>query len=234
MANDFGALTDHFGLASSDLILVESSKVVRTESVAEALDENGDLAARTAYGNDGGEISDASCTYELHSGTLDISTLTIGEQETGVVITAITPTTSNGAWPRFVVSGVLGTPAIQTPTGKTAAAALPSFTITGGKFAQPISFSVGEGCKLNSCSVAFTAEIAQANDGLGEPSAFAISFNKAPEVKAEFVRVTAQPSWTPSGSLTETQAPSTVEPQAAYHTSSAAGILGVLTRGTAA
>ena len=233
MAGDFGALTDHFGIASTDLILVDSSNVPRAESVAEALDENGDLAARKVYGNDGGAVSDASCTYALKSGTLNLNTLTIGEKETGVVITGISTATNNVAWPQFQVSGVLGTPAIQAPSGKTAAAALPSITLVGAKLAQPISFTVGDGCKLTGCSVSFSAELSQQDDGLGEPAAYAISFNNPPEVSAEFVRITAQPSWTPTGALTETQAPSTVEPKAAYHTSTATGILGVLVRGTA-
>ena len=234
MANDFGALTDHFSIATSDLILVDSSKTPDAESVAQALDENGDLAARTVYGNDGGAVSEASCTYLLKSGTLNLNTLSLGELETGVVVTSIEMATSNGDWPKLTVSGKLGTPAFQAPTGKTAKAALPSQSIVGGKFAQPMTFTVGDGCKLTGCSFSVSAEISQADDGLGEPVAYAASFNNPPEISAEFVRITAQPSWTPTGALVETQAPSTVEPQAAYHTSSAKGILAVLTRGTAA
>jgi hypothetical protein len=234
MANDFGALTDHFSIATTDLILIDSSKTPVAESVAEALDENGDLAARTLYGNDGGTISDASCTYALVSGTLNLNTLSVGELETGVVVTGIDAATTNGDWPKITVSGKLGTAAFQAPTGKTATAALPSLTITGGKFAQVMSFTVGSGCKLTSCSFSVGADIAQVDDGLGEPAAYAASFNKPPEISAEFVRITAQPSWTVASPLEETQAPSTVEPHAAYHTSSAKGIMAVLTRGTAA
>jgi hypothetical protein len=142
--------------------------------------------------------------------------------------------TSNCDWPKLTVSGKLGTPAFQAPTGKTAKAALPAQVITGGKFAQAMTFTVGEGCKLTGCSFKVSADIAQQDDGLGEPAAYAVSFNNPPEITAEFVRVTAQPSWTPTGALTETQAPSTIEPQAAYHTSTATGVLGVLVRGTAA
>lgn len=233
MANDFGALTDHFSIATSDLILVDSSKTPMAEYVAEAIDENGDLAARMLYGNDGGTIADASCTYLLKSGTLNLNTLSVGELETGVVVTSIEAATSNGDWPKITVSGKLGTAAFQAPTGKTAKAALPSLTITGGKFAQVMSFTVGAGCKLTSCTFSVGADIAQADDGLGEPVAYAASFNKPPEISAEFVRITAQPSWTVTSPLEETQAPSTVESQAAYHTSSAKGIMAVLTRGTA-
>ena len=85
-----------------------------------------------------------------------------------------------------------------------------------------MGFTVGSGCKLTSCSMSVAASITQADDGLGEPVAYAVSFDIA-TVTAEFVRITEQPSWTVSGDLIETQAPSTVEPQAAYHTSTATG-----------
>jgi len=230
--SNFGALTDHFSIATTDLILIESSLSPDVESVATALDENGDLAARQEYGNDGGAIKTANCTYLLKSGTLDLATLSVGELEEGVAVESISVATSNGDWPRVTVVGKLGMDEFQAPTGKTAAAALPTLTITGGKFAQPLSFTVGAGCKLNSCSFSAAAEIARADDGLGEPAAFGASFNAPPEITAEFVRITTQPSWTVSGALTQTQAPTTVQPQAAYHTSTAAGVLAALVRGT--
>ena len=230
--SDFGALTDHWGYASATLKLVDSSKTPVAESEAQALDENGDLAAQTFFGNDGGDIADASCTYALISGTLNLNTLSLGELSTGQVVESIEAATSNGAWPQITVTGKLGTAAFQAPTGKTAKAALPSLTLTGGKFAQVMSFTVGDGCKLTGCSFSVAGEITQQDDGLGEPVAYAMSFNNAPEVTAEFVAVTDAPSWTPTGSLTEVQAPSLAEPQAAYHTSTAMGKLGLLVRGT--
>lgn len=234
MANDFGALTDHWGLASADLKLIESSDAPRVENVGTAEDENGDLAARTTFGNDGGTIRDVSCKYQLVSGTLNLNTLSLGEQSTGVVIVDISAGTNNKDWPEITVAGVLGTPALQAPSGKTATAALPSLTLTGGRFAQLLSFTVGEGCKLNASSFKASAELGSVEDGLGEPAAFGIAFNDPPEITASFVRITAQPSWTPTGNLEETQAPTTVEPQAAYHTSEAAGVLAPLVRGTGA
>jgi hypothetical protein len=126
---------------------------------------------------------------------------------------------------------MLGTTALQAPTGKTAAAALPSITITGGRFAQPLSFSVGVGCKLTGSSLSVSADLARANDGEGEAVAWGISFDNA-EVSADFVYITAQPSWTVTAPLVQKQAPSTVEPQAGIHTSSATGYIPI-TRGTA-
>jgi len=223
MASDFGALTDHFSIATADLILVESSKTPVAESRAEARDENGDIAAVTYYGNDGGTISDASCTYLLKSGTLGLDSLQVGELSTGVIVESIEIATSNGDWPRVTVSGKLGTFAVQAPTGSAATATLPAdIDLVGAKKAQVMGFTVGSGCKLTGCSMSVAASITQADDGLGEPVAYAVSFDIA-TVTAEFVRITAQPSWTVTGDLIETQAPSTVEPQAAYHTSTATG-----------
>lgn len=232
MANDFGALTDHFSLATSDLILVDSSNSPMPQSRADANDENGDIAASTYYGNSSGTFSEASCTYALKSGSLNLNTLKLGELEAGVVVETINLTTSNGAWPQIVVSGKLGMTAITAPTGKRNTATLPSITLNGTKQAQALSFTVGEGCKLVGSSLTASCELANQVDGLGEPVAWGLSFNSPAAVSAEFVRVTAQPSWTVSGSLVETQEPTTVEPNAAYHTSTAAGEIPI-TRGTA-
>ena len=132
----FGGKTDHFGFATTDLILQESSKVPRAPNEAKALDANGDVAVTKLYGNDAGTIYDVSCTYLLKSGTLNLNTLSVGELSSGVFAGSIEVTTSNGDWPKITVSGALGYAAFQAPSGKTAKAALPSITLTGGKFAQ--------------------------------------------------------------------------------------------------
>ena len=226
----FGGKTDHFGIATTDLILQESSKVPRKANEATALDENGDVAATEVYGNDAGTIYDVSCTYLLKSGTLNLNTLSVGELSSGVFAGNIEVSTSNGDWPKITVSGALGYAAFQAPTGKTAKAALPSITLTGGKFAQVMSFTVSGGA-LNGSSISVSCDTAEAKDGEGEPVAYAVSFPNA-EVKAEGVYVTDAFAWSVSGSLVETQAPSEVEPQAAWQTSTAMGYI-PMTRGTA-
>lgn len=230
----FGGKTDHFGFATTDLILQESSKVPRKANMATALDANGDVAVTELYGNDAGTLYDVSCTYLLKSGTLDLSTIYIGERSTGVVITSITVDTSNGEWPKIVATGVLGTAAFQAPTGKTATAALPAVTLTGGKFAQGIGFTVASGA-LNSSSMSVSCDTAEANDGEGEPVAYAASFPNA-EVTATGVYTDAAFTWavtSPGAGLVETQAESAVEPQAAWQTATVAGYI-PLTRGTSA
>lgn len=229
----FGGKTDHFSMATTDLILQESTKTPRKANEANALDENGDVAVTELYGNDAGTLYDASCTYLLKSGTLDLSTLLLGELETGVVVTGITVDTSNGDWPKVVATGVLGTAAFQAPTGKTASAALPAITITGGKFAQGLGFTVASGA-LNSSSLSATCDTAEANDGEGEPVAYAASFPNA-EVTASGVYTAVAFTWavtTPGVGLVETQAESAEEPQAAWQTATATGYI-ALVRGTA-
>jgi hypothetical protein len=226
----FGGKTDHFGFATSDLILQESSKVPRKANEAVALDENGDVAATELYGNDAGTIYDVSCTYLLKSGTLDLSTLFVGELSSGIFAGNIQAATSNGDWPKITVSGALGYAAFQAPGGKTAKAALPSITLTGGKFAQVMSFTVSGG-SLTGSSISVSCTTAEATDGEGEPVAYAASFPNA-EVTAEGVYVTEAFAWTVSGSLVQTQAPSVVEPQADWQTSTATGYIPMV-RGTA-
>lgn len=229
----FGGKTDHFGFATSDLILQESSKVPRAPNEAKALDANGDVAVTELYGNAAGTIFDVSCTYALKTGTLDLSTLYVGELSTGVFVGSIAVDTSNGDWPKITVSGALGYAAFQAPTGKTAKAALPAVTLTGGKFAQGIGFTVTAGA-LNSSNLSASCDTAEATDGEGEPVAYAASFPNA-QVTANGVYTTAAFAWAvtePGVGLVEKQAESTVEPQAAWQTSTATGYIPMV-RGTA-
>lgn len=229
----FGGKTDHFGFATTDLILQESSKVPRAPNEANALDANGDVAVTKLYGNAAGTIFDVSCTYLLKSGTLDLSTLSVGELSTGVFVGSIEAATSNGDWPKITVSGALGYAAFQAPTGKTAKAAMPAITLVGGKFAQLMGFTVAGGA-LNDCSISATCDIAEATDGEGEPVAYAASFPNA-QVTANGVYTSAAFAWmvtAPGIGLIEKQAESTVEPQAAWQTSTATGYIPMV-RGTA-
>ena len=229
----FGGKTDHFSFATTDLILQESSKVPRAPNEATALDANGDVAVTELYGNDAGTIYDVSCTYLLKSGTLNLSTLFVGELSTGVFAGTINVPTVNGDWPKVVVSGALGYAAFQAPTGKTAKAALPAITLVGGKFAQLMGFTVSAGA-LNGCSISATCETAEATDGEGEPVAYAASFPNA-QVTANGVYTSAAFAWAvtaPGIGLVEKQPESTVEPQAAWQTSTATGYIPMV-RGTA-
>lgn len=231
MANDFGALTDHFGILAivdgdgtlGDILkLQDSENGPIPEDRADATDESGDIVASTYFGNDGGTIKDATSKFVVKSGTLDTALLKIGEVATGKVIESISIDTNNKGWPTIEVKGKLGTPAFQAPTGKTASATLPSFDIKGAKLAQPISFTYGVGCRLTSCKMTASGKIEDVKDGMGEPVAYGISFEVV-EVAAEFQRVSAEPTWTVTSPMIEKQKPTTKEPSAEYHTSSASG-----------
>jgi hypothetical protein len=239
--SDFGALTDHFGVLAMTagagtlddiLVLVDSSKDPASDSEADATDENNDPAATTYYG--AGDIEEASSTFDVIKGDFDTALILLGEIDTGKCIESVAATTSNTAWPRIVVSGKLGCETMVAPTGKLNTFTNKSVTIANRKQAQPLGFTVGNGCKLTGSSMTSTIELAQTEDGLGEPAAHAVSGGKV-VVTGEFVRVTAAPSWTvtsPGIGLTQTKAPGLAEGQAAYHTASAEA-RGTIVRDTA-
>lgn len=229
--SNFGALTDHFGILAlaktgggtlADVLkLVDSSKEPVEKSRADARDDNGDIAASNYYGNAAGTLYEASCSYALKSGTLLLSDIALGEVSVGTLALTLEAGTSNSEFPQIKVGGKLGTSAITAPTGKANTFALPAITLTGGKFAQVIGFTVQNG-KLTSSSISATVEEAQQDDGVGEPAAFGISGGVG-AITAEFVRYDATaPAWTVTLSgATETKAPGIQEGQAAHHTATA-------------
>ncbi len=228
---NFGALTDHFGILEiegmSDILeLVDSSKVPRAESRADAMDENNDIADSDYYGNGAGEIFEVSCTYAVKAGTLDLSDIVIGEIKAAVVASGLEVTTANSAWPQITVSGLLGTETMIAPTGFTNQFTLPAISVVGMKQAQPLGFTVSAG-RLTGSSLSVSLEVAEQADGLGEPVAHGISGGTG-EVSAEFVRITDAPAMALADPLTTSkwnaaivQPPGATEPQAGHHTASA-------------
>lgn len=220
--SNFGALTDHFGLATADLILVDSSSETDALSRADAEDENGDIAASVWFGNTAKDLKSVSCSYLLKSGTLNLNILACGEctVEAAIVgvIESIEAGTENKGWPKIDVSGKLGTKAVTAPTGFKNTFKLPSLTLKGMKQAQPMGFTVEEGCRLTSSTLSASIDLAQAEDGLGEPAAHGISGGVI-SGSAEFVAITDAPAWVVTlPDATETQAPGVAEGQAASHT----------------
>lgn len=225
----FGGLTDHFGLATGDMVLVDSEKTPIAQNRADAQDENGDIVASAYFGNTSGDFAEVSCTYAIKSGNVNLNTLKCGEVVVGtapndvrIIITSIEVSTSNDGWPQVTVSGTAGAFQVCTVPGKLNTYTLPAVSIAGCKRAQPIGFTVTEG-RLTSSSLSASVEIAQQEDGVGEPVAHAVS-GGTKEVSAEFVRITAPPEWqitTPGIGLVETQKPGVSEGQSAWHTSTA-------------
>jgi len=229
MSNKFGALTDHFSLASDDLVLVDSSEVPVAQDRTDAQDENGDITASAFHGNTAGDLKEVSCTYALKSGSLNLNTLYLGELETGLVATSLEASTSNTEWPQITISGTKGVEDVCNPDSAGTRFQLPNITLQGCKRAQIMGFTVGDNCKLTGSSLSASIELAQQEDGEGEPVAHGVSGGTY-EVSADFVGITASPSWTVTlAGLTETQTPGSAEGQAAWHTGSGTAA-GTLTR----
>ena len=216
MAN-FGALTDHFALGATIGTLVESSKTPVANSRADALDENGDIADAAWYGNKAAALYEASCTYQVDTNDVTVGTaLKLGELSTGVVVTSIEISTSNGDWPRVTVSGTLGTGALEQ--GKTYA--MPTGTVAAKKQAQIIAGIELTSGKLTSASLSASCDLATANDGAGEPVAHGVSGAVA-TATAEAVAITAEsPVLAADTGWNITTGSSLNEPQAAWHTGS--------------
>ena len=243
--SDFGALTDHFGILAivrdggtlaDVLTLVDSSKTPVAESRADAMDENNDIAASTFYG--AGDLFEASSTFALTSSTLDTALLLCGEIAVQKFVQSVEISTSNDGWPQITVSGTLGAETMDTST--TNQFSLPSYTLNARKQAQQIGFTTGAGCKLTGSSLSASVELAQQEDGVGEPVAHDVSGGTI-EISADFTEITAAPSWTDAAGtawastetdLTETKAPGRQGAQAAYATGTGTAA-GTLTRDAA-
>jgi hypothetical protein len=230
MASGFGAYTDHFGILAitsgegtlADVLeITASTKTPDPMSRAEATDANGDPAAATWYGNTAGELYDASTTFVCKSGSFSTDVLQCGELTAGSVVTSIEISTSNDGWPQITVSGKLGAETIVAPSGLLNTWTFPEITITGAKRAQLLGFTVGADCALTGSSLSGTIDLAQQEDGEGEPVAHGVSGGLLTQ-SVELVYVSDAPTWTKGGEFTETQAPGSDESQAAYLTTSAA------------
>ena len=228
MPAQFGAKTDHFGILDiadgvgtlGDVLeIIDSSATPDAQSRADATDENGDIAAATWHGNTDGALQEASSTFVLKGASLDTAKLVAGEIEVGKIITSIEVATSNGDWPKITVSGKIGTKAVVAPPLLKNTWKFPTFTITGAKRAQLLGFTVGEDCKLSDSSISGSVDIAQHEDGVGEPIMHGVSGGML-TMSANLTAIEAAASWTHPASWTETQKPGTTEGQAAYHTAS--------------
>lgn len=226
MANQFGALTDYWGLDSTDLVLVASSSTPVAKSVERAPDEDGDFVEEAAHGQTtAGTLAEASCTYALKSSTLSLGTLACGyfAAEAPLVnriIKSIEAGTSNDGWPQITVSGLINVLAVTAVPGKDYTYTLPAITLTGAKRAQLLGFTIGEDCRLTGSSLSASIDVASQPDGKGEIVAHGISGGVV-SVTAELVAIDGAASWIAPATWLETQTPGVDEGQAAWHTASA-------------
>jgi len=235
--SNFGALTDHFGVLdlSANLTLVASSETKIEQSRADAQDDNGDIAASAYFGNSTQDMREVSCTYALKAGSINLNVIKLGALAASPTIArdSLSASTSNSEFPQITVTGRKNIIAITAPAGKLNTFTLPSITILGIKKAQILCFTTGSGCRLTGSSIEATVELAQQDDGLGEPVAHGISGGTG-TIGADFVRITTAPSWTivttdnTAFGITETQAPGLEQGQAAWHTSAAAAAFTII------
>lgn len=229
MGTDFGSLTDHFSMASASLILVGSTNTPVAKSRADDLDENGDIANAQWFG--GGGVEDVTCEYLLKSGTLNLNTLSLGELSEGVAVSSISVATSNSDYPKISVTGKIGLETMVAPTGKLNTWKLPSITITANKYAQPMGFTYSTG-RLTGCTLEASCEISEVTDGLGEPAAHGVS-GASGTISSEWGSEEPTITYTLTEPYGVTQAPAITEPQAAFHTHTAAAEF-ILPRGESA
>jgi hypothetical protein len=222
------------------LEVTASSKVPQARSRSDARDRNNDIAEAAWHGNTAGEadletLFDASVTYTLKAGSFSLAQLRGGEivaatiDLAGKVIASFEIGTSNDGWPTITASGVIGARAIVAPEFPANALntwVLPAITLTGAKRAQPLtgagnsSVVIDEG-EITGSSLSATLDIAQQEDGVGEPCAHGISGGVI-ALSVDIVRIDDPPAWTLGTDWNETQKPGVDEGQAAFHTTSAA------------
>jgi len=172
MPTNFGTPTDHFGLATADLILIDSTSDSTGGDRVDAIDANGDIADK-AYISGGG-IKNVKCTYSLIGGTLDLSTLFLGEIATGKIVGQITATPSAGACPKIEITGQTGAAAVVAPSGFLTKWKLPAITLTPLMAAVPMGFTVTTG-KLQSASLTASCTIKDDTNAAGTPVAHGVS-----------------------------------------------------------
>ena len=228
MANNFGALTDHWDLTGSGNALngiaevIASSSVPVAKGVERALNFAGDPVAEDGHGQtEAGTLADTSVTYRLTSSTLDISGLLLGEIASNQLVNSIEVNTSNTENPTIKVSGQLATITVVAPTGFANTWTIPdALTITAAKYAQVLGFTIAATCDLQSSSYAVSLDITNTLDGVNTIVAQGISGGVV-TIGCEMTVTTSTAAWSPAGTFTETQGPGADEPQAGYWTASA-------------
>ena len=218
----FGITKSTYPLSgNSGLVPTAYSETARSESVADAPDENGDVAARTYYGGSS-TIKDCSITLVLKSGTAPSSIVLGADTASGVTmwVTSVELTTGNGQWPTYVINWKEG---LTNVTGSKFTVALP--TVIPAKKAQPLGVAVATAkaltMKLTGSSASWTVDYAEQLDGQGEFAAASFSNGTATST-ADGVIISGEAEWTAqSGWTIEDGAAPVTSSNTAYDTTSA-------------
>jgi hypothetical protein len=228
MSDQYGALTDHWGLLgvgaalNGKAVLVASSSTPVAKSVNRAQDANGDNAAEALAGQTAaGTLAEASCTYALSQSTVNLNTLKLGEIAANKIAATLNASTSNTGWPQITVTGLINTITVIAPTGKLNTFSIAdSITLTNAKRAQLLDFTVDADCRLTGSTYTASIETAEQANGVGVIVAHGVSGGVVTQ-SCELVAVADVAAWTPGVTWKETQAPGADEGAAAWHTTSA-------------
>jgi hypothetical protein len=191
------AIVDGAGTLADCLEIIGSTRTPIAKSTAQALDEYGDIAAKSAPFGAAITMFDFTSEFTVKSGTLNCELLYLGATGTsGTNITGVSIKTSNGAHPTVSITGVVGKVLEAAPTGKLNKWALPAIDVTGRKVAQTFGgagtggkgFGVEADCKCTGSSIDFTVTLSETTDGEGLPVAFSIHGADG-SMSADFVAV---------------------------------------------
>lgn len=212
----FGVNVTDTPLSSITGLKIQSySKTPRAESTADALDEMGDVAARTYYGGDTSLLT-CSASFKLVSGAIAANTTVEMGKGTGTkYLTSLSISTSNGDWPQIDVSWLEGFTNVE---GNTYTITLPQ--IDGKRIAQALGITVGTGAKLQSAGVSYTVDFSEVTDEAGEYAGGFLAHCVA-ECTADAVAVTSTPTYTADSGWTLEETGGLSETSTAYGTSSA-------------
>lgn len=203
------AITKTGGGTLADVLKIKgATRTPIAKATAQALDEYGDIAAKSVPYGAATTMFDATEELEVTSGTLLLSDLFLGVTATsGINITGISIKTSNGGWPTISITGNVGKVLEAAPATFLNKWALPGISVTGRKVAQDfggggsaeLGFDAPADCKCTGSGLDFTVSFSETVDGEGLPVAFSIHGADG-SMNADFVACTELdaylPTWT--------------------------------------
>jgi len=190
------AIVDGGGTLATILKIKGSTRTPIAKGTAQALDEYGDISAKSVFGA-ATTMYEATSEFEVTSGTLSLALLYLGATGTsGTNITGVSIKTSNGGWPTVSITGNVGKVLEAAPTGKLNKWALPAISVVGRKVAQDfggggageLGFDAPADTKITGSGIDFTVNFSETVDGEGLPVAFSIHGADG-SMSADFVAV---------------------------------------------
>jgi len=179
----FGANTDHYGLADTNIKLIASSKAPNSQ-IAQAMDSQGDVTAETVFDT----FYSFECQYRKVAGaSLTLDTIAqVGQIISSIGITGIAVATNNTERPTFTVTG-------ETYFGDTSTSEkyASGIAILATKTAQDFSaFTCDTVTRVVSTSATMSSQVDRAQDSQGQTVATAIYQGRL-EVSGELQSATA-------------------------------------------